>query len=653
MRNWAFLILIFSLMVNCVSVAFTQEVSELRGCCQYNLGDYQKVSGKKILKFDEAPELSILVKQGKIPSVKDRLPEEPVVVVPWEESGQYGGTWKRAWTGLSDSANPNKISAYVRLVRFNYNGTKLEPDLAKRWIMSKDGKSFTFYLRKGLKWSDGKPFTTDDIMFWYKSILLNKEVTPVIPEWLTVDGTPPIIEKIDTYTFKISFNKPYPLFPMRHAYYGDFIAPKHYLSQFHPDYVSPDRLIAMAKEKGFQNWYQLFGFVNNWLQNSELPVLYPWRATNSPSSPIFILERNPYYYKIDPNGKQLPYIDRVTFALVENTEMVVMKCISGEIDMQGRHLSPLNYPLLQESRVKGDYRVLKWTTGVGADPVLHINQNVKDPVLRSLFRDKRFRIALSLAINRDEINQICYYGLGRPRQASVISQSPYFRPQDEKPYAEYDPSKANKLLDELGLNKRDKDGFRLRPDGKTLTLTIEYCIFPAATTSDVLELIVKYWQSVGIKTALKYEERSLYTTRTQAGEHEIAVWNLDRCSQIIVDPRHFVPYALVAARWCPMYSVWYTSGGKSGEEPPKEVKQIIEIWEQVKSETNRDRRDKLFRRIFDIHREQLYMIGTVGELPQPFVVKNNFRNVPDGLVWDDLLQSPANAYPEQFFIKQK
>jgi peptide/nickel transport system substrate-binding protein len=329
-----------------------------------------------------------------------------------------------------------------------------------------------------------------------------------------------------------------------------------------------------------------------------------------------------------------------------------MRAISGEIDMQGRHLSPLNYPLLKESSKKGDYRVLMWTTGVGSDPVIHINQNVKDPILKELFRNRDFRIALSLAINRQEINDLCYYGLGKPRQACVISQSPYFDRTMERMYAEYNPDRADHILDKLGLNKRDKDGFRLRPDGKTLGLTIDFTIFPGATTSDVVEMIARYWQAVGIKVAIRTMERSLYTSRTQAGEHEIAIWNLDRCSQVIADPRHFVPYILIAARWCPLYCTWFNSGGKSGEEPPADVKRIMSLWEEVKGEVDKNRRDKLFKEILNIHKNQLYMIGTVGELPQPLVVKNYFRNVPDGFIWDDMLQSPANAYPEQFFIKK-
>jgi len=650
MKVWKSLVVValcLSLVLGLISTGFSTE-RVVKGE-QYNLSDYERLTGKKITKFNEAPQLADLVKQGKLPPVEERLPKEPVVIEPWEEIGQYGGTWRRAWLGLSDGAGPFKI-AYEHLVRWNADGSDVVPNIVKSFEVSKDGRTFTFHLREGLKWSDGTPFTTDDVRFWFEDIILNKELTPTFPSWLTVEGKPCTFKVKDKYTFTVSFSKPNAIFPMQLAYFGGFVAPSHYLKQFHPKYTDPKKLEEMAKEAKFQFWYQLFGFKNNWLQNPELPSLWAWKLGSAPTATLMVLERNPYYWKIDPAGNQLPYIDRITHELVQDAEIINMKAVAGEIDMQMRHIKLQNYTLLMENRDKGNYRVLRWTTASGSDYMLMPNQNLKDPVLKKLFQDRRFRFALSLAINRQEINQLVFLGMGKPRQASLISASPYYDPLWEKAYAEYNPKKANQLLDEIGLSKRDKDGYRLRPDGKTLALTIEFAISPVA--SDAAELVKKYWEAIGIKVDIKQHERSLMYTKTLAGDFEVTTWGMDRAFQPLADPLYLVPYRQEIGTWGPLYALWYMTGGKGGEEPPGVVRQLQKIWDVIKVTTKPEERKRLVAQLTKIHRENIWMIGTVGESPALVVVKNNFRNVPEKLVSDDILRSPGNAYPQVFFFKK-
>ncbi|HON71936.1 MAG TPA: ABC transporter substrate-binding protein [bacterium] len=615
----------------------------------YNLSDYEKLTGKKITRFAESPQLAELVKQGKLPPLEQRIPKNPLVVTPYEEIGQYGGTWRRTWSGLSDSAGPYKLCS-EHLVMFNKNGTKILPNVAESWKVSRDAKTYTFKLREGIRWSDGTPLTTEDVVFWYEDIILNKDLTPTIPNWLTSGGKPLKLEKIDTYTFKVEFEEPNALFLISIGKMGGghtFFAPKHYLKQFHPKYTPKEKLDELVKKAGLQNWYQLFGNMNDFLQNPDLPVIYPWKATNLPTATLQIMERNPYYWKIDPEGNQLPYIDRITHTLLGSAgETAVLKAISGEVDMQERGLVIDNYTLLMENRTKGNYRVLRWPQGTGASPAILLNQNVKDPVLRKIFEDRRFRIALSLAINREEINQLFYLGLGEPRQASIISGAPFYDPEWEKAYAEYDPKKANEYLDKMGLTKRDKDGFRLRPDGKTLILTIEY-----SGDRPYMEVIKKYWEAIGVKVFLKPLERSLYVTRAQAGEIEVGVWGFDRNVAILSDPGHLLG-TVVEAPWAPLYATWYNTGGRGGEEPKGDIKRIYELWDKVKSTIDEKQRDRYFKEIINLHKKNIWMIGIVGEVPQLIVAKNNFRNIPDGLLWDDNIRSPKNARPEQFFFKK-
>lgn len=607
-------------------------------------------------KYNEAPMLAQLVKQGKLPPVEKRLPEEPAVVQVIEEIGEYGGTWRRAWLGPTDSPGPGRIT-YDPTLRWDLTGTKIQPNVAKSWKISPDGKSITLYLRKGMKWSDGQPFTADDVIFWYQDVLLDKELTPVFPDWMAPGGVPGKAEKIDDYTVRLSFAHPHGLI-LEFLAIQDIFLPKHYLKQFHPKYTPKEKLESMAKEAGFQYWYQLFQNKNDWISNPERPTHRAWKPTNLPTSPIWAMERNPYYWKVDPEGNQLPYIDRITHDLVSNAELVTMKAVSGEIDMQLRHIMISNYPLLKENAEKGGYRVIRWIPALGADVAIFTNQNVEDPVLRKIFNNPKFRQALSLAINRDEINELVYYGLGKPRQATVIPQSPYYRPEFEMAYAEYDPARAGKMLDEIGLNKRGKDGFRLRPDGKTLTVTID--VVPVfGPWVDVCELVKKYWDKIGVKTAVNTIERALFYTRAKAGTHEMNAWNMDRASQPWAYPCWWIPVT-GDPFFAPHTAIWYSTKGQGGEAPPtEELRRLIDLYEKLKVTTDPKEKIRVGQEILKLHAENVWAIGTVGLVPSSMcigVVKNYFKNVPDesdGAVSDVMFNSPGNGHPEQFFMTQK
>ncbi len=602
-------------------------------------------------KYNEAPMLAELVKQGKLPPVEQRLPGKPLILRPVEQVGEYGGTFRGAYLGLSDAYVIERWRL-ARILEFSPDGSRITPGLAEKWEISKDSKEFTFYLRKGLKWSDGHPFTTDDVMFWYSSILLNKELTPQFPSWLTSGpGQNAKIEKINEFTFKVIFPQPNAIFLEQIPVYGgQFAAPAHYLRQFHPSYTPIEKLESMAKEAKFEKWYQLFSLKAASFQNPECPVLGAYRVVTPPPSPIVVLERNPYYWKVDVKGNQLPYIDKLQFEFLENIDVLTMKVIAGEYDGDFLHMATSDYSLLVENSKKGDYRVLNWRYGYGSAVAYYLNQNVKDPVLKSLFHNKKFRTALSLAINRDDINKLFYFGLAKPRQASLVKGSPYYNPAWEKAYIEYNPKEANRLLDEIGLSKRDKDGIRLRPDGKPLTLTIEV-MTQIKEWIDVTEVVKKYWEDLGIKILMKSGERSLVVLHYQNADFEIGVWNFDRSINPLADPGIILGTAMDHP-WAPLYGQWYTSGGKAGEEPTKEVKQIYELWEKVRSATDLKERDRLFKDIVRIHYNNIWYIGTVGEHPRLAVVKNNLRNVPEDLLCETILQHPSNAYPEQFYFKR-
>jgi len=623
-------------------------------------GEYQKATGKKITRYNESPMLAELVKGKKLPPVEERLPKNPVVVVPLEEIGQYGGTWNMAVTGRSyalASLLTGRI-ANMELLQYDFSGTKLLPNLVDRWKVSRDAKTYTLHFREGLKWSDGEPFTTDDIMFWYKEVLPNKELTSTPPAELIMGGKLVEIRQIDKYTieFKLPISNGVFLHSLQMASQSAFpLLPKHYLKQFHPNYTPMEKLNEMAKKEGFDTWYKLFWDKSNfpYYTNPECPVLRMWKLVSVTPSRV-VAERNPYYWKVDTEGNQLPYIDRIVIDIVSNPEVVLMKAVSGELSMQTFHLSLANYPLLKEGEKKGGYRVLLWPSTV-ADAVLLINHTYnEDPVIAKLLNDARFKRALSLAINREEINQLFAFGLARAVQLSPASVDPVYEKRYAEAYSKFDPASANKILDSMGLNKRDIDGYRLRPDGKRLSISV--LIVPDwPMHSDICEMLRKYWRDIGIELIIQSASFELRNQRISGNLHQINLWKIDTL---------FYPHYLNLARGAmsaftqeanalgPLWSEWERSGGKSGIKPPDDYFKVKEYLERAVSASSEKERIFYAKKMWDLYARNLWSIGILQQIPIPIVVKNNFRNVPDNLPQSWALRTPVNGCVEQFFIKQ-
>jgi len=633
---------------------------------QYStLQDYEKATGKRIKVFNEAPVLRTKVAAGELPPLKERLPEEPMVIEPLEEIGQYGGTAHV----FSIQANHPGDGAYVgqgfeTVLRLTPDCKKIIPNIAKKWELSKDGKTLTLYLRKGMKWSDGVPFTADDVMFWWKDMILNDELTPVKPTvWWGPGGELMKVEKVDDYTVRFHFAVPYPIAPRLLAGpegLWKFQYPKHYLRQFHIKY-NP-KANELAKEKGFNSWYEYFAERNStWCSmptNPDLPTLGAFRCVES--KPGYLLyERNPYYWKVDTEGNQLPYIDRIITRKVENIEMYNAKIIGGEADFAARSANLENYPLYKRSAEKGNYRINLWTSGYGSVVIYQPNQTCKDPVLRKIFQDVRFRRALSLAINREEINESLFFGLGVPRQWTLISDSILYEPRFGEAYAQYDPDEANRLLDEMGLKWDKNHEYRLRPDGKRLAWTLEY--FPgagmAAAKTAMSELVKEYWKKIGCDVKLKETTGELMNVRAPANEIVMNLWHGDRGTDMAFftgDIRWFAP---ITVGWEMSYGVewarWYATGGKSGEEPPEKVKKLYEWLKKMLTTMDEKERIQLGKKILASQAENVWVIGTVGMVPVPVITRKNLRNVPEKhlYTWDVLYTK--DSYPEQYFFKQK
>ncbi len=612
--------------------------------------------------FNEAPMLADLVKASALPPVEERLPKEPLVIEPYEEVGQYGGTARVVTVRAQIMEDGGLLNNHEPVFRLDSDGSTIVPNLAESYKFSEDGKTLTIKLREGIRWSDGDPFDANDIMFWYEDIILNDELTPVKPIHWSPGGELMKVVKLDEYTVQFNFAASYPLAELRLAhsngYEQDFLVPKHYLQKYHINYATAEEIDKYVKEGGFETWAQMFlakATINagsGRAVDPGTPTLKAYRAVERGLDKV-VFERNPYYWKVDTAGNQLPYIDRVDVSIVQDQEMVNMKIVAGELDFAAFTTSLENYPLYKESEATAGTRVLLWPDVFGAEVLLMFNQTHPDPVMRQIFQDRRFRIALSLGMNRDEINEFFYLGLAEPRQATVIPDSAYFRPEFAEAYVEYDPDEANRLLDEMGL-KRGRDGYRMRPDGKPLNILIEFTKVDT-TRGGILELLDQQWDKLGLNVSIKEISNDLQTVRAQGNQMDASVWNADKVTDVMfpVNPMWFVPMSNGWENvWCAAWGQWYVTKGAEGEEPPAEMKKQLERWSVLQSSTDEAEKIAAGQAILQSQAENLWTIGTVGLAPHPVIVKENLRNVPESSFygWDTFWT--GLAHPEQFFFKK-
>lgn len=601
-------------------------------------------TGPRNQSFKEAPDVARQVQEGALPPVAERLPVDPLVISPPDQCGPYGGTWQRFGLSVPDIGIVEARLFYECLTRFDPLGRKILPNLAKHWEVSDDGCQFTYYLRRGVRWSDGAPFTAEDVLFWYEDILLNKEITPVVPTHLRRGGETVVITKLDEYTIRFTFKEPYGLFPLLMSGPAGLSAtrtPAHYLRQFHPKYTSAKALAAELKARHFDLWHQLFADRADW-RNPDHPRLWAWVCTQPPPGRPVVFRRNPYYWKVDTEGNQLPYIDKILLDIYD-AETINLKAMNGEAGMQGRHLDLSNYPLFMDNRERAGYRVLHWIDGGDGQNVICLNLNHKDPRKRALFGDRRFRIALSHALDRDELNKACYFGMGKPRQMAPPARSAYYVPEYESAYIHYDPEKASRMLDEVGLRDRDRRGMRLMPDGSPLRIEIEV---PAALVYPrLVELVAVQWRKVGINADFKLIARPLALARRNALLNDATVWTGAGEFLPVLDPRWFLPHSASSFHALD-YAQWYLTDGRAGSEPPSAMQACMRLYGRIEATTDEAERIRLFKEIIELNRQNLWVIGLVGDIPGIYLVQDGFHNVPEVAMNTWVYLPPGNTAPE-------
>jgi len=611
--------------------------------------------------YNEAPGLAEQVKAGKLPPVEQRLPEQPLVVPVVEKVGEYGGVWRRAFLGPADANNYVRV-VYDGLFRFTPDGAEIEPKIALGAKSSADYKVWTILLRKGARWSDGAPFTADDILFWYDNVLLNKDLMPSLPSWIrNADGTAAKVEKVDDTTVRFTYDRPATLFLSEIANQDGpdltlaMFLPAHYLKQFHPSYVSKDELDRQAQAASFKSWTELFNAKATPTQNPERPTMAAWMPVSRVSDPVFTIRRNPYYIGVDKAGNQLPYIDEVRFTYFADQQALNLAAIAGDFDMQARHIQMTNYPVLKEQEKSGKYHVVIWPTFGGSDAVIALNTTyTADPAIGKLLATKEFRIALSYAINRDEIKESVFLGLGEARQAVPAPWHPYFPGKEwAAKYTEFDRDKANAMLDALGLTKRDPQGIRLMDNGKPAT--IEISVVPAfGAWPDVGQLIAHDWEAVGIKTVVQIRERALHFNMRNANQLMAEIWNEDTTAFPFTGGAKFDPRngPLSTLTFGPLYSRWLNSNGKEGVEPTEPIKRIMQLVDTART-VGHDGQVQAAQELFRIWADNVYEIGTIGLTPMVqgvVVINSRLHNVPATIGNDWPLRTPGNARTEQFFF---
>jgi peptide/nickel transport system substrate-binding protein len=603
--------------------------------------------------FSEAPMLAELVKTGDLPRVDKRLPPVPVLVSPVETVGLYGGVWRRAYVGTFDTAGINRV-LYDPLVRWTPEFT-IGPNIAERWEITENGRVFTFYLVKGLRWSDGEPFTSEDILFYFEDVVFNDKITPSVPRWLRPAGKPPQVTKVDDYTIRFEFDVPYSLFLEQLATpHGMELVtkPKHYLKQFHEKYADPDSLKKLARDRNADNWLTLFkkvaGTARSALMSPEIPSICAWIAKARTTEGQFICERNPYYWKVDDDGNQLPYIDRIVHERLPNSQAILRKALEGQIDMQGRRLGGMRASkLLLENLKDKRYRLVPKASTASVAVLMAPNLNHKDPVLRKVLSDRRFRIALSHAVHRPAINKIVFRGLGKPRQAAPLKGSRFYRPSYEKIYTRFDPAKAMALMDEMGL-RIGPNGKRLRPDGKPLEIELAVAV-NVQSWVDAAEIVSSNLRDVGIQAMVKTETLGALRSKVKAAEHDIALWSGDGGMHCLLDPRWYFPYSWESFN-APRYGQWFQGNIGSEEEPPDNIKALMNIYRTILQTSSKDAQQRLFEGILEANEHNLWVIGLVHGPPDYYVVGTDFHNVPSHDYSSWMYPNPGPIHPEQFYM---
>jgi len=607
----------------------------------------------------EAPALAKLVADGKLAPLADRISANPMVVTV-EKVGRYGGALRRGLRGSADHNGILRMVGNQGLVRWNLAFTEVLPNVADKWEVNADSSEFTFHLRKGMKWSDGHPFTADDIVFAIEDCAKNTELYKSPPTPIVIGGKAGTVTKIDDTTVKFTFAGPYALFLEQMATplgQHPTLFAKHYCSQFHPKYNPA--VADLVKAANLSDWGTLFRnkcgdieIPTRW-GNADKPTLDPWviKEPYTGGATRVVMERNPYFWQVDTAGNQLPYIDRLTFNISQDVESLMLDAISGRLDIQERHIDTLqNKPTLSQNMQKGGYRLIELINSGSQQVQIYLNLTHKDPKMREMFANKEFRKALSLGMNRSEIIELVYLGQSQPYQAGPRPGHPWYHAALATQFSQFDQAQANSILDKLGYAKKDANGFRLRSDGQKIFFAIDVIPTLYPDEVDALELVKRHWADIGIDIKVNTIERALYYTRGDNNDHDAAVWPGPGGLDPMLDPRDFFAQHTQGSRYAVPWAQWYVSGGKDGQEPPESQKQRMKLFDEARATADLQKRGEILKQLFDLTADAFETIGICLAVNAFGICKTNLANVPVKYPNSWSWPNPGPALPQQFFF---
>ena len=616
---------------------------------QYDLDEFQTAAGCT-MEFSENPDIAALNARIRgnddLPPLAERLPSEPLIIVPYESVGRYGGTLD-ALSNATEAGTSDFLSVrHVNLVRYSDDLQTIVPNVAKSWEWNDDYTRLTFHLRKGHKWSDGAPFTSADVQFWYDNLALDPNIFETPKDYVTVAGERMTVETPDDTT--VIFNLPAPkpgLLAHFATHFGQGFQPRHFLGRFHPD-INPDA-DSLARSFGFGNGYdaiRVYWGNSDWTDTPSPLLSAPDKVANLPADVIPTLEShiyvtdttegrhlvaNPYFHQVDVTGQQLPYISEQDEVYINDNEVRILKIINGEVDYKAQSLQLSDAPLMLENRQSGNYSVqLKPKIAMHA---FSFNVTHPDPARRAVFGDLRFRRAMSVAINRDELNEVAYFGQGTPQQYIGFSPAPDFVDPSWKTFAtEYDTGAANALLDEIGMADTDGDGIRELPDGQKLVLNIPYATQGIA--GQVVELVALYWRDVGVDSVVREVTPDEYLSLQSSNQLDVGAWEKGQPLGIVIGNNElWVPpfENYFGHRNGMLWAEWVDSGGSAGVEPPEFVRQLIADINAFQSAApGSPEMAETGARLVETLTGNLLFIGTV-ITPDPIVHHNRLRNVAE------------------------
>jgi peptide/nickel transport system substrate-binding protein len=618
-------------------------------------------------KGKEAPMLAERVEAGELPPVEERLPKEPLVVKATEAIGRYGGTWNSAVTGASDGPWLWRTINDGHLLERSRDWTEIRMNVASAFEPNADASEFTITLREGIKWSDGTPLTTSDVEFAYADVALNAELTTAVPpELSSLDGTPAELEVVDDFTFIVRFTGPKPLFrdDMAVGVAGQRFTmyPRHYLEQFHPTYnpAADDEAVA----EGYDGWVSRFTALGNlwnfqW-ENPDLPTLLPWICKKPVTDADYALfERNPYYWKVDEEGSQLPYLDEVRYNVIADVETMFAHAVNGDYEFHSRHFNDNAHRAdAVDGEEAGGYTIIELEGTYSSDMNIAFNMNHADAGLRKIFQDKQFRIAMSHAINRQELIDVLWSRVGEPTQAAPRPESDFYDEAFATQYLEYDPDLAAQTLDAAGY-AAGAGGARASADGTPLefTVTVADDALLGTVWLDALDMIKDMWAAVGVTLHVNGQPRENWQAGIDENQYDLTVWTGDGGA---IDETVAVQWymcggpsggALFARQWSAHYTLNGAQDDEMVEPPPAPVVEQQDLYDQFLAEPDPAARAEIFKQILAVAKEQFYAIGTVRGQGSWAVASKRLRNFGGPMPENPSYGTPGPAAPEQWWLE--